>query len=1283
MRSSGIRVTLVVLLALATAHCGGEDSPPAADDAVTPAVEETTDGAAANDSAPAPEPDAGDPPLDVTSPPEDTQARPQDTVPTPEDASGPEETLSTDTSAPDASAPETQDGESGDDTTTSDTGGDAQPNECTSASDCVDALASASKCEVVQCEAGACTVTNALTGTPCDDNDACSEDDQCMAGTCSGATVDCAGFDSACATGACDAESGTCVALLSDDETACDDGNTCTESDLCLAGICSGAPMDCSATVTECMDAICDAQSGTCVPVWKAEGATCDDGDPCTGGDTCAGGACVASPVVCEAQDDGPCQERVCDAETGECLPTDVDDGASCDDGSSCTKDDQCISGSCSGDPFDCSWLDAGCRVGACQEPLGCYELDAEVGTQCDDGDACTDNDQCSSGECQGGPLDCSDLDAPCFVGQCSPVTGECNAVPQFSLTACDDSDPCTTQDICFQGACQGTTLDCALPGSPCQSGACDPTTGSCVTSFEPEGDDCNDGLLCTDGDHCEAGECVGDGPDCSAWDDGCLVGVCDDDTGGCKQVPVTDGTVCDDWLFCTLEDVCSAGTCGGVDRECDDAGPCDLGLCEEESDSCVTQLSQDDSACDDGDPCTESDACLAGLCIAVPRDCGHLDQACLLGACDPGVGDCVAETAGDGSLCDDDNPCTIADTCSSGSCSGTSLDCSSLEGLCNTAACDTATGACVKTAKNELMSCDDTSKCTYNDRCSAGVCQGTPYDCSSLETPCRSATCDPNTGACETTNLPDESLCDDDDACTSDGTCFSGYCQTAIVPCDAFSDNCNIGKCDPTTGQCFADPKSDGSGCSTNDPCIFSTACLGGVCSGSQKDCSDFSGPCSEGYCNSVNGFCAPQVYEDGTACDDAQLCTGPDTCLSGNCTGAFDLATPGCDHPCADPLMIDQDANQAGVQLPFLYSDTTVGAADTVDTQGCASDVVYGQGSPDIIFQFNVPADGTYTFRLTDTSFYGDDSLNGVLSLHYGSCPSTAGAFCDELVTVQGDTGSDALTRVLSEDSVLYLVVDGATAEDSGIFSLRVESVPTSEVVCDDNIDDEQDGLTDCADPECYDDFQCIPVIPDGGLALTEVMAYAADPLSSPEAEWIELRNVTESNISLQNLWLTTRSWAEGDDEPTTPTSTHMMTSGTAWPQQYTLLARGANSTGNGELSPTAVYTLAPLEHTHHTRIQVLRPGWNGIGAPPAEYVIDDVTIPANAGLVAGRSWQLSIEAVSSDPGALNDLPSNWCQTPEYVEFSYAAGNYGTPAGGGGSGTAGTLNGTNFGCD
>ena len=58
------------------------------------------------------------------------------------------------------------------------------------------------------------------------------------------AALDCGGLTAACTTGTCDASSGRCVAQAKPEGTGCDDGDACTGPDGCMAGACVGAPID-------------------------------------------------------------------------------------------------------------------------------------------------------------------------------------------------------------------------------------------------------------------------------------------------------------------------------------------------------------------------------------------------------------------------------------------------------------------------------------------------------------------------------------------------------------------------------------------------------------------------------------------------------------------------------------------------------------------------------------------------------------------------------------------------------------------------------------------------------------------------------------------------------------------------------------------------------------------------------------------------------------------------------------------------------------------------------
>jgi hypothetical protein len=80
--------------------------------------------------------------------------------------------------------------------------------------------------------------------------------------------------------------------------SACDDGNACTQTDTCQAGVCTGGnPVVCAA-IDQCHDAgACVASTGLCTNPHKADGTACDDGDRCSAGDSCRAGTCLPGPA--------------------------------------------------------------------------------------------------------------------------------------------------------------------------------------------------------------------------------------------------------------------------------------------------------------------------------------------------------------------------------------------------------------------------------------------------------------------------------------------------------------------------------------------------------------------------------------------------------------------------------------------------------------------------------------------------------------------------------------------------------------------------------------------------------------------------------------------------------------------------------------------------------------------------------------------------------------------------------------------------------------------------
>ena len=517
------------------------------------------------------------------------------------------------------------------------------------------------------CTSDACDPLKGCTNTPnalpCSDGNQCTNGDACSGGVCLPGTPLVCEDGNPCTLDSCDALAGCQKAPVGG---SCDDGNACTQGDVCVAGGCSGEFVICN-DKNPCTSDSCDPTQG-CLHE-PTPGGICDDGNTCTEDDTCVAGECTGTDLGCECTDDvdcvgfedgnlcngtlfcdkskavfecavdpktlvscptppglsESCVTTSCNPTTGTCSTAIGLDGVVCSDGSACTQGDQCASGACAGTLTACDDGNT-CTFDLCDPAQGCV-YEAVIGyKKCDDGDACTTLDACKAGQCAGGDATVCDDGNECTQNGCSPTTG-C-IYPPLNGVACSDDDACTSGDLCVAGTCSGKAVDC------------------------------DDGDVCTGTESCVAGDCFSSGAlDC---DDGvaCTTDACDADAG-CTHV--TSDAACDDGAFCNgpetcdLEAGCQDGTAPTVDDgvectvdACDELGdtishvpdhafcggeePCSSGSCDL-VEGCTSKPAPDGAACEDGVACNVGETCSGGVCGGAST-CEEVGQICSDGDC-------------------------------------------------------------------------------------------------------------------------------------------------------------------------------------------------------------------------------------------------------------------------------------------------------------------------------------------------------------------------------------------------------------------------------------------------------------------------------------------------------------------------------------------------------------------------------------------------------------------------------------------------------------------------
>ena len=498
-------------------------------------------------------------------------------------------------------------------------------------------------------------------GPECDDGLYCNGVEYCEGSACENGAPPGLEDSIECTVDSCDEDA--------DEVTHEADDELCMNAGTCQYGKCS--PEDIDADYV-------DDQGCEYLLIPDDQQKACEDENPCTGTGVCVGGACQADLLPKEELVDlqCPCQTK------DDCLA--LEDGNVCNGTLDCLFSEELQGMYCQLDPatiIDSCDDENACTVDSCAPLSGCVNTIGNDAEPCDDLNPCTFDDACTGGACLGKPVVCGTEQCP---GQCEITddqTSDCDFV-EFGGIECDDDDPCTVNESCNEGMCQGGSTQSCDDQNPCTGDGCDPDHSAAgedgcwhvnkVDGPEPacaevDPDPCLIQHQCLEG-NCYAATKVTVSADEGGCDDAndCTEDFCDAETGACENVKQS-GPACTLDDLCVTLATCDSGVClPKTATTCDDSVGCTDDSCDPETGQCVFEVN--DNNCNDDIDCTV-DACIP------PVGCTHIasddlcvaEGGCLAGVCVEGAGCTYSES--DETTCDDGNSCTVDDLCYSGAC--------------------------------------------------------------------------------------------------------------------------------------------------------------------------------------------------------------------------------------------------------------------------------------------------------------------------------------------------------------------------------------------------------------------------------------------------------------------------------------------------------------------------------------------------------------------------------------------------------------------------------------
>ena len=243
------------------------------------------------------------------------------------------------------------------------------------------------------------------------------------------------------------------------------------------------------------------------------------------------------------------------------------------------------------------------------------------------------------------------------------------------------------------------------------------------------------------------------------------------------------------------------------------------------------------------------------------------------------------------------------------------------------------------------------------------------------------------------------------------------------------------------------------------------------------------------------------PDDDDDDVLPDDDDAAPLPENCGDGwdnDGDGLSDCDDPDCagDPACSTPGACSPDYPLTeGASDSWGNGDT--GSTDAIDQYGC---VGWDESGPEYTYSYTAGIDGQATVSIEEVAdtllevlFGPSEDLDIFILDGSGACEPSA-------CVTYGDT---SVTWAVTAGSEWFIVVDGYGGDVSPYdLELSGAGVPTTEVACDDGLDDDADGLVDCDDPDCAAAVSCAgECVPGLELTCGDSDSFANDGAGSTD--------------------------------------------------------------------------------------------------------------------------------------------------------------------------------------